>query len=206
MTAKSALKSDAITRFMRKVHIYSAMPVLLIMIFFAVTGIFLNHPDLDVGKVENKQHSIDLPQWVISLNSWDENYALHGLRILQWLDQAHGIRGVDFDLEWDDLDRLLIINLSGPNGSTLVEIFLEDSVAEVDQRELSTLAMLNNVHRAKHISGAWRFLSDLSAICMLLFCLSGFWLLLSNRMERRSANSTFALGSSLFLLIIYLMH
>ena len=202
----SAPKGEVATRLMRTVHIYSAMPVLLSMIFFAVTGIYLNHPDLNAGGVVSNQQSIALPEWGKSLDNWDENYPSHSLALLQWLDRDHDIRGVDFELEWDDFDKLLIINLSSPKGSTLIEVFVEDNLAEVDHRALSPLSMLNNVHRAKHVTGMWRFLSDLSAVCMLLFCLSGFWLMLSNRLNRTSANTSFLVGSGVFFLAIYLMH
>lgn len=206
MSTMPAPKGSAVTRFIRKVHIYSAMPVLLFMIFFAVTGIYLNHPDLNDKGVKSTQQSIALPSFEHSLDDWDLGYVSHGLVLLQWLDREHNIRGVDFELEWDDFDKLLIINLSSPNGSTLIEVFVEDNLVEIEHRSLNLLSMLNNVHRAKHVIGMWRFLSDLSAIFMLIFCASGFWLVLSNRLERNSANTSLLLGSSLFFLVIYLMH
>ena len=204
--AKGQENINSVSRIMRKVHIYSAMPVLVLMLFFAITGIYLNHPDLEPGAVTKTQQNIALPDWVSSLNDWSENYATHSLTLLHWLDVEHGISAVDFDIEWDEMDELVIINLSGPNGSTLVEVYLEDSLALVDTRKLSTISMLNNVHRAKHVSGFWRVLSDISAICMVLFCVSGFWLVLVNRFERKSANLVMTLGSVLFIFVVILMH
>ena len=187
-------------------HIYSAMPVLLLMIFFAVTGLYLNHPEFDAGDVTNQKQTLTLPKQLSALPNWPEYYAQHSLLLLHWLDSEHNIRGVDFDIEWDDFDSLLILNLAGPNGSTVVEVLLEDREVLVDERQLSLLAMLNNVHRAKHVSGLWRLVSDLSAVCMLLFCFSGFWLVIMNKFERRNANIALVFGSSFFVLIILLMH
>lgn len=194
------------TGIMRKIHIYSALPVLLLMVFFAVTGILLNHPEFEVGEVDNKVTEIALPNWVSKMNDWPKNYSSHSLFLLQWLDKEHDIRGVDFATEWDEYDELLIVDLSGPNGSTVIEVFFQEQIIAVDHRKLSTFAMLNNLHRAKHVTGFWRTVSDISAVCMLLFCLSGFWLVIVNRLERVPANITMLIGSSIFIFAVFLMH
>jgi len=197
---------NQVTGTMRKIHIYSALPVLILMVFFAVTGILLNHPELEVGEVENKRTEILLPRWAIELPDWPQNHSSHSLILLQWLAKEHQIRGVDFAIEWDEYDELLIIDLSGPNGSTVVEVFFEDQLISIDHRQLSTVAMFNNLHRAKHVTGFWRAVSDISAVCMLLFCLSGFWLVVVNRLERIPANISMLMGSSIFIFAVFLMH
>lgn len=191
---------------MRKIHIYSALPVLLLMVFFSVTGFLLNHPEFELGDVNNEVIEVALPEWAIVASDWSEQYNSHGLALLQWLDKEHDIRGVDFTIEWDEYDELLILDLTGPNGSSVIEVFIEQGVISIDNRELSTVATLNNLHRAKHVSGFWRAISDLSAICMLLFCISGFWLVVVNRLERVPANIAMFIGGSVFMLAVYLMH
>ena len=200
------LQLHHISAVMRKIHIYSALPVLILMVFFAVTGFLLNHPELEVGEVDEQVMEIALPEWTQALSDWPENYASHSLLLLQWLDEEHDIRGVDFAIEWDEFDELLVLDLSGPNGTTLVEVFFEDQIIAVDSRRLSTLAMLNNLHRAKHVSGFWRAVSDISAVCMLLFCISGFWLVVVNRLERIPANIAMLVGSGIFVFAVFLMH
>lgn len=200
------LQWHQVTRVMRKVHIYSALPVLLLMIFFAATGFLLNHPDIEMGDVENTVTELRLPDWAKALPDWPENYSSHGLVLLQWLDKEHGIRGVDFATEWDEYDELLILDLSGPNGSTVVEVFFSEQRISVDSRQLSTIATLNNLHRGKHITGFWRAISDISAISMLLFSFSGFWLVVVNRLERVPANIAMLLGGGIFIFSVYLMH
>lgn len=195
-----------VTSLMRKVHIYSAIPVLLLMVFFSITGILLNHAEWEMGDVENQTMEIALPDWVVELPDWSENYGSHSLIILQWLDREYGIRGVDFATEWDDLDELLILDMSGPNGTTIAEVSIQDQLVMIDQRKLSTVAMLNNLHRAKHVTGFWRAVSDVSAVCMLLFCISGFWLVIVNRLERIPANIALIVGSSVFIFSVLLMH
>jgi hypothetical protein len=195
-----------ITSLMRVLHIYSAMPVLLLMLFFAITGAFLNHPDWDQTRSHKQNVSVSSPQWLTNMENWDEDFQQHGLRLLQWLDVQHDIRATKFSIEWDDYDRLLILTLDSPAGNTVIEAMIDDAQIHIDQRQLSTLAMLNNVHRAKHTTGLWLYLSDASAVAMILFCLSGFWLVAINRLQRKSAIALFSGGSALFIFIIYMMH
>lgn len=206
MRSRDPLRPLVITKFMRIAHVYSAMPVLLLMVFFAITGFYLNHPELEPGSVSRQQQTLTLPAWALTATDQNPTDATQVMRLLQWLDAEHDVRGVDFAVEHDDLDDLLIINLSGPNGTALVEVSYEEGVAYVDRRALSFLATLNNLHRAKHVTGFWRYLSDLSALCMLIFCVSGCWLIAVNKLERGSATVAMVIGSGLFLWVIVVMH
>lgn len=198
---------SAVTRTMRVSHIYSAAPVLLLMFFFSVTGLYLNHPEVDEGSVVTSQHDLELPEW--ALEGVDEETgppASVVLQLLHWLDTEHQISGIDFTVEYDDLDGMLIIDLAGPDGSTLVEVLFEDGVASVDRRKLSFLARLNNLHRAKHVSGFWVYLADFSAVCMLVFCFSGIWLIAVNKLERTRATLTLLMGCGIFVFTALILH
>lgn len=198
------MKVAEINRWMRWLHIYSAVPVLLSMIFFAVTGFFLNHPDIPLGETRSKQHEVQLPETFADLD-WINNKTYYSLSLLNWLDQSLGIRGVKIEIEWED-DDLLMIVLEGPNASQSIDVYPEEGLVEIFSQTLSFMQMLNNLHRAKSVSEAWRWFSDLSAIFMLVFCLTGFWLVLANKMQRVSGVSWITLGSVVMVLIVYMMH
>lgn len=191
---------------MRVSHIYSAAPVLLLMVFFAITGVYLNHPEFDEGSVTSEQREVALPAWADG--DWDEAGppAPMVLKLLHWLDDEHQISGIDFTVEYDEFDSVLIIDMAGPDGTTLVEMFFEEQTVLVDQRELSLLATLNNLHRAKHVTGFWLYLSDFSAICMLIFCISGFWLIAVNKLERAQASIALLTGCVLFIFTAVVLH
>jgi hypothetical protein len=190
----------------RDIHIFSAMLVLLLMLFFAVSGFFLAHPDLSRGDSPTTQLTITSPAWLDNASQWDEKYTQHGLRLLLWLDKNHDVRGVDFEFEWDDMDNLLIVSLQSPGGNTLVEYFASEQRIVVEQSPFSFLDMLNNVHRAKHTSILWKYMSDVSAIVMVLFCLSGLWLALIHKHTRKASSQWLIAGSGAFVLVLYLMH
>jgi len=192
--------------FVRDIHVFSAMLVLLLMLFFAVSGFFLNHPSLSDSDTVTTSTSVKTPQWLSQQTDWPANYSRHGLRLMLWLDSEHNVRGVDYEFEWDDFDQLLIITMQSPGSNTIVEFFSQEQRLEIQQSPFGLLDMLNNVHRAKHTTTLWRYTSDVSAIVMIIFCLSGLWLALINTNSRRASSQWFAVGSSLFLLVMYLMH
>ncbi|MBR7889769.1 PepSY-associated TM helix domain-containing protein [Marinomonas sp. A79] len=192
-------------RWARWVHIYSAAPVLLLMVFFAGTGLFLNHSNWSLGQTQESDLSLPLPTDLMSLD-WDHESSTTALAVLHWLDHEHQVRGVDLSFEWESEEKLLLLYLDGPQGSYAVEAYYEEASAEVYRRQLPVLEMLNNLHRGKHVSGLWRWLSDLSALCMVLFCLSGFWLLTINTLKRRHSLSWVGIGSVVMVFTIFLMH
>lgn len=197
---------DTVTRVLRAAHIYSAAPVLLLMLFFAVTGLYLNHPELDEGSVETGQEQLVLPEW--ALGDWSESGppTTVVLELLHWLDTEHRVRGIDLTVEFDERDNLLLVDLAGPQGTTLVEVSFSDATVLVDRRELSLLATLNNLHRAKHVTGFWLYLSDFGALCMLVFCVSGLWLMAVNRLERVPASLAMMAGCGLFVFAVVVLH
>ncbi|NRA83350.1 MAG: PepSY-associated TM helix domain-containing protein [Gammaproteobacteria bacterium] len=73
------------------------------------------------------------------------------------------------------------MTLDSPAGNTVIEVFVDQKKIHIDQRQLSVLAMLNNIHRAKHTTGLWLYLSDISAVAMMIFCLSVWVLACSNQ-------------------------
>ncbi|WP_151704949.1 PepSY-associated TM helix domain-containing protein [Nitrincola alkalilacustris] len=196
--------SGPVNRWMRWLHIYSAVPVLISMIFFAVTGFFLNHPDWSPGQTRAHELSLILPDELASID-WQASPSIFTLGVLQWLDREQGIRGVKMEVEWED-DELLIITLEGPSTTQTVEVLPDEGEVEVFALSLPLMAMLNNLHRGKQVSDIWRLFSDLSAIFMLVFCLTGLWLVCVNRMQRVTAGSWVAIGGGLFFVIVYLMH
>jgi len=70
----------------------------------------------------------------------------------------------------------------------------------------SVLAKRNNLHRAKHVRGVWRFVSDGSAICMVIFSASGRWMMVKNRRERQKTSLVLFAGCGVFVAVAFFLH
>ena len=77
---------NSVTRWMRWLHIYTAAPVLALMLLFAVTGLLLNHNDWSLGTTEQHQHEFELPQELLEQN-WGEGRTETALALLLWLEK-----------------------------------------------------------------------------------------------------------------------
>ncbi|MEO9274471.1 PepSY-associated TM helix domain-containing protein [Marinomonas sp. 5E14-1] len=199
------MSTATINRWVRWIHIYSAAPVLLLMLFFAITGLLLNHTYWSLGQTKESDFSLPLPTSLRSLD-WSGESSTTALAVFHWLDESHQIRGVDLSFEWEKEEQLLLLYLDGPQGRYAAEAYYEDAVIEVYKRQLPFFEMLNNLHRGKHVSGLWILLSDFSALCMALFCISGCWLMIMNSLQRRRTLSWIGIGSIITVLTIFLMH
>lgn len=157
-----------------------------------------------MGQTKTQEMSLTLPSELASID-WQESPSLFTLGVLQWLDREQGVRGVKMEVEWED-DELLIITLEGPHINQTVEVIPDEGVVEVFALTLPLMSMLNNLHRGKQVSDAWRLFSDLSAVFMLLFCLTGLWLVCVNRIQRLTSSAWISIGGAVFFVIVYLMH
>ena len=59
-------RGPALAKMMRAIHSYSSMLVLVLLLFFAITGITLNHPDLIISKAGqvSQQSELELPPYL----------------------------------------------------------------------------------------------------------------------------------------------
>lgn len=197
--------ASALNRWARWLHVYSAAPVLLFMIFFALTGVLLNHGTWQLGETRQADQTLMLPESLLA-QDWQTESSQTVLQALSWLDSEYAIHGVEIEATWELEEQLLILHLAGPHGNYSVEVYPEEQIAEVFQQAWPFWEMLNNVHRGKHVTGLWKWLSDIAATCMLLFCLSGLWLLCANRIQRSTSLTWTGIGSIIMTLAIYLMH
>ena len=64
------LKSRAVQMWARRLHVYISMALLLVVLFFSVTGITLNRPELFESSKPNIQtHNLTLPSDLFSIKN-----------------------------------------------------------------------------------------------------------------------------------------
>ena len=100
-------------------------------------------------------------------------------------------------MEWNAEEQLLTLDIKRPGGYSLVEI--EPVLAEVriETQPSGVLAVLNDLHMGRYSGEMWRWFIDLSSLVMLLFTLTGFWLVLSRRNRRTSLFGLSVTGAAL---------
>jgi len=171
-------------RLVRSLHSYTSMLMLLIMLFFTVTGITLNHrewlPDSSVRQLEE----LRLPDELAVSAAWQQDALAQGDRVRRWLRQTQQLHGSQVRYEWDVEEQLLVIDVKRPGGYSLVEVDVAAQLIVLEQQHFGLLSTLNDLHMGRYSGALWRGFIDLSAIAMLLFTLTGFWLVLAQKKKR----------------------
>ncbi len=194
------------SRVLRWLHIYVSMTVLVVFVFFALTGITLNHPDwqLDAGK-QSDSRQLQLPAALTGLEfSADQlQQAEQAKQIADWLRAEHQIQGAVFAFSYDPDEQLLELDFKQPAGFANAQIALDSGVVELTAEFGGYLALLNDLHKGRYAGTSWKWLIDVVAVACLVFALSGFYLLW-RQPARRWLGVQCALTGAGVMLLVYL--
>ncbi len=198
-------------KLIRTLHLYSSMLMLVVMLFFTVTGITLNHQDWFSDDQASELYETDLPEPLLrqlavnGAQSGEEQSDawIIAAPLIQWLRQEHGIRGQAINLDWDPEERFLVIDTKRPGGYSLAEFDLATGRLTLERKNAGAIAILNDLHKGRHSGAIWQAFIDFSALVMLLFTLTGFWLLLPQKKRRARLFGVCGLGTGLSLLLYW---
>jgi uncharacterized protein len=180
---------------LRWVHIYISMISLLIVFFFAITGITLNHPDWLFGSSERiTDVAGSLPA------SWRDGETVDWLRTVEHLRSEQGVRGAVTDYRIDEFEGSIAFRSPG----YAADVFIDPATGAY-QLSVATqgfVGFMNELHRGKDAPGAWKLAIDLAGVLLALLSVTGMGLLLYIRKYRVSALATMAVGTLVVILLM----
>ncbi len=159
----------------RTVHIYLSIALLLVLVFFSVTGITLNHANTMTGEPVVTTRTLDsLPDLPLD----EAGMIADSPELAQFLRDEFGLRRSFVTLQGDG--DLLVIDYRAPGRSAFVEIDAFAGTANYELTDFGLVAMFNDLHKARDTDVIWKALVDISGVLLVLFSLAGFVLLLPN--------------------------
>lgn len=192
------------SRFLRWLHIYVSMIVFVVFVFFALTGLTLNHPDwqLTAGQV-SETTGFELPVALQGLEFTPDKLqqAAQAQRIAAWLRTDQQVQGAVFAFDYDADEHLLELDFKQPAGFSNAQIELETGVVTLNREFGGYLALLNDLHKGRYAGTAWKWLIDLVAIACLIFAGSGFYLLWRQPARRWWGLQAVLTGAGVMLLV-----
>ena len=183
----------------RTIHIYLSIALLIILVFFSITGITLNHADtLTATPVVTSQTRDSLPD----LPREADGSIADSPALAAFLRQEFGVRRALATLNVED--DLVIVDYRAPGTSTFVEIDTLTNTLRAETTDYGFIAVLNDLHKARDTDVIWYWFVDASAVVLVIFSIAGFVLLLPNtyRFKRVAAYTlaaTALLGAGYFL-------
>lgn len=181
----------------RWLHVYLSMISFAILLFFAVTGLTLNHADKWGGETRTRTEKGALNvKWV---NSEDTN-RIGKLEIVEYLRKTHHIKGAVSEFRTDD--RECTVSFKGPGYSADAFITRETGEYELNESRSGLIGIINDLHKGRDSGAAWSWVIDISAVLMTLVSLSGIILICFIKKRRFSGLVLAVLG----LLLSYIIY
>ncbi|MEP6917954.1 MAG: PepSY-associated TM helix domain-containing protein [Acidobacteriota bacterium] len=151
-------------------HIYLSMTSFVIVLFFAVTGITLNHPDwfADLARTTQAQGSVDAGWTNTGSADVRKTEIVASLR-------RRGVIGAVGEFRVDD--QQYSVSFKGPGYSADATIDRLTGKYDLTESWLGLVAVLNDLHKGRDTGAARAVVIDLAAGLLALVSLTGLVLL-----------------------------
>ncbi|WP_424951488.1 PepSY-associated TM helix domain-containing protein [Deinococcus sp.] len=178
---------------LRWLHVYTSMVSLLIVLFFALTGITLNHPDWVFGNQEvTKTTTGRLP------TGWQTAGKPNWLAVVEDLRANAGVKGRAGDyVAAGSADPEDSLSFHAPGYAADVFIAKDTGAYKLSVTQQGFVAVLNDFHKGRDSGGAWAWVIDVSGGFLALIALTGLGLLVYLKKVRRAALLTMLGGAIL---------
>jgi hypothetical protein len=195
-SAKSANKAPRplnlrIHSAIRWLHTYISLVTLLVVLFFSITGLTLNHAEWSSGGVIQKDvtGTVDV--------KWLDTAAPDKLNITEKLRQDHSLRGYVDEVRIDDRECTVMFKAPGYSADAFIDV--KTGQYQMTIVEEGKLAVMNDLHKGRHSGKLWGVLIDASAILLSIISLSGLGLLFFLKRIRTGGLIVVAVGALLLI-------
>lgn len=180
----------------RWLHTYLSMVSFTILLFFALTGITLNHQSAFTGEVKPHRYTGMLDAaWMKAPDSKKAD-------IVAALRSRHGVKADLSDFRVDD-DQVQV-SFKGPGYAADGFIERKSGKYELMESRLGFVAVVNDLHKGRDTGKAWAGIIDVSAGLMTLVSLSGLVLIFFLHKKLRAGLYALAIGTALCY-VVYLI-
>lgn len=168
---------------------------MLAVLFFALTGVTLNHPEWTFGGGESTTEVTGhLPA------GWKAGGQVDWLVVADYLRQHHGVHGTVADRRVEGSEASISFKAPGYAADCFVDTGTGSFQLTVAGQGL--LGVLNDFHRGRDAGQAWAWVVDLAGVFLALLSITGIGLLLYLRKLRVRGLALLALGC---VLVVFLM-
>lgn len=172
-------RTSSLTRWL---HTYLSMASFFVLLFFAFTGLTLNHAEWfgDKPVITKTTGKINIT-WVKT----KDTASIDKLDIVEFLRRNNKIKGAvsDFRIEEDNVS----VSFNGPGYAADVFINRSDGTFKLSETQLGLIAVLNDLHKGRDTGKGWAILIDVIAVFMMLVSLTGLTMIFFMKKKRTKA-------------------
>ena len=180
---------------LRWLHIYTSMVSLLVVLFFAATGVTLNHPDWLAAERSEEVSGVLPPTWKTATG-------IDWLVVAEHLRAARGVHGTLADRREDAREGSLTFRAPGYSADALID--LRDGSYRLTTSYQGAIGVINDLHRGRDSGRGWAWLIDLSGVFLVFLSLTGLGLLFYLKKVRLKGLLALAAGAVLVVVLALL--
>lgn len=188
----------ATNRWSRLIHVYTSMAALLLVLFFGITGITLNHPTWSIGDASTTTTVTGtLPMSPLVNGSVD---------YLSVSEFARNELGVGGQVEsFDSTGSSASIRYRQPGYSADLTFSTSSGDYElVSEQQGMFWGVMNDLHKGRHAGSSWKWLIDIAGLLLVVISISGLVMQLFLRKRRTAALVVAAIGAVVMALLIWI--
>ncbi len=181
---------------MRWVHVYTSMFALLVVLFFGITGLTLNHPSWTFGDDPTSEtFTGTLPGSVVVGGE------VELLAVSEFIRSAHDVSGEVTDFSAADGEGTIAYKAPGYGA----DLFFDLTTLEysINIRQLGFVGVMNDIHKGRNANSSWRWAIDVSAVLLIVVAVTGLTIQFFMRKRRTSALSLAVAGTLLAVALIW---
>jgi len=196
--ADTAKVKRATNKWSRLIHVYTSMAALLLVLFFGITGITLNHPTWSIGdSLTTTTKTGVLPMSPMANGSVD---------YLTVSEYARNDLGVSGQVEgFDSTGSSASIHYRQPGYAADLTFSTTNGDYElVTEQQGMFWGIMNDLHKGRHAGTSWKWLIDVAGLLLVVISISGLVMQLFLRKRRTAALVVSAVGVVVMLILIWI--
>ena len=171
---RRAILRQKVAKTARWLHIYLSMVSFGIVLFFAITGLTVNHPDWFAKSVKTRQSHGTVDPALLGTATTDKPDTGGLIARMRALEHIHGsVAAEDIRVQDDEID----FGYKAPGYSADVTVDRRKGTYEVTEVRNGFVAVLNDLHKGRDAGKAWGWVIDFSAVFLTLVSLTGLVIL-----------------------------
>ncbi|MCB0993771.1 MAG: PepSY-associated TM helix domain-containing protein [Acidimicrobiales bacterium] len=181
----------------RWIHVYSSMIALLVVLFFALTGITLNHPQWTFGD----DARTDTYSGVFPFDPVRDG-AVDFLSMAEYVRSEYDVTGTVDSFEATSGQGSIAFKNPGYAADLFFDVGTGEYELTVEQQGF--VAVMNDLHKGRDTSPLWRWVIDLSALFLVAISITGLTMQFFLSKRRRSAFISVGVGAVLIVALMVL--
>ena len=149
----------------RWLHLYLSLFSFAVVLFFAATGLTLNHPDWFANQVRTVQHEGWLPAAMLG----------DKLAVAETLRKTWKLQGAVSEFRVEDAQ--ISLSFRGPGYAADAFIEKPGGKYQLTETRNGIVAVMNDLHKGRDTGAKWSWVIDLSAGLLVVVSLTGLMLI-----------------------------